>query len=170
MRTTILALVLMLASNLAIAQEPGVYYCVTERMVGIQPERDAKEGEDLFDIPRSYGRVKPAKEKFIVKIQRIDETTRKQWCKGEPTTTTTVLYCSDLMEWEAILPDEKLALQSTLRPLVSHFGAVFTNNGTTTLMMTKRNYVLSRLQFRLIPGSIALVNYLEEGHCETFEE
>ncbi len=110
MRTTILALALMLVSNLASAVEPGVYYCVTERMVGIQPERQPKEGEKFFDIPRFYGPLKPKKDKFIVKIQRIDETERKHWCKAEPSIPALVLYCSDFMKWEAILPDEKLSM------------------------------------------------------------
>ncbi len=38
MQTIISALALLLLSDLAVAVEPGVYYCVTERMVGIQLE------------------------------------------------------------------------------------------------------------------------------------
>ena len=81
MRTMILALVLLLASNLANAVEPGVYYCVTERMVGIQPEWDAKEGENIYKIPRLEAKITPSKEKFIVKIRTVDETKRRNWCE-----------------------------------------------------------------------------------------
>ena len=82
MRTIISALALLLLSDLAVAVEPGVYYCVTERMAGIQADREAKEGEDIRNIPRFAGSIKPNKEKFIVKIRPVDENKRKTWCEG----------------------------------------------------------------------------------------
>ena len=170
MRKLLLAAVAVMGlSGSAAAVDPGVYYCVTERMVGIQPEREVKEGENPYHVPRFYGQIKPAKEKFIVKIQRIDETTRNHWCKGEPPLPEMVLYCSDLMVWEAILPEEKRSLWSMVRPLVSDTGLIFTNNGMTTLMISSNlEYVLSRMD--LSDTTAATENYLEEGHCETFEE
>ncbi len=58
MRKLLLAAVAVMGmSGSAAAVDPGVYYCVTERMVGIRPEREAKEGEDPLDIPRFYARV-----------------------------------------------------------------------------------------------------------------
>lgn len=80
MRTTILALVLLLMSNLAVAVEPGVYYCVTERMAGIQAEWDAKDGENIYEIPRFEGSIQPNKEKFIVKIHPVDSAEREARC------------------------------------------------------------------------------------------
>ena len=73
MRKLLLAAVAVVGMSGSVAAvDPGVYYCVTERMVGIQPEWEAKEGENIRNIPRSQGRIKPTKEKFIVKISRVD--------------------------------------------------------------------------------------------------
>lgn len=181
MRTMILALLLVLASNLAVAVEPGVYYCVTERMVGIWPQRQAtgEENFDYSDIPRKEGIIDrdftPGGKKFIVKISRIDETKRKSLCETVRTTPGPryaghVLYCSDVVVWEAYIPGGKLPSGMTVfGSLVSDNDVLFTADGSATLyigmlgMEKGTYYTLTRLQG-------AQGNFLEEGHCETFQE
>ncbi len=176
MRKLLLAAVAVMGmSGSAAAVDPGVYYCVTERMVGIQPEREAKEGEDPLDIPRFYGQIKPETEKFIVKIRPVDETMRKSWCERFEERTEGVfwmaadLYCSDAIKWVAVLPQRKNPWPSFGRPLVSHNPNFFNANGTTTFMILDNlDYVLFHLDVPRLGGTTH--NYLEEGHCETFQE
>ena len=188
MRKLLLAAVAVAGvSGSAAAVDPGVYYCVTERMVGIQPTRDAKESESLYDVPRFAGLIKPDKEKFIVKIRRIDETERKSQCKflwelkaeGEYMNWSMpdVLYCgSDAIPWEAVLPREKVLPGMLTRggTLVSSSGEVFTAGGwagtlaSFNITLTDKNIVYTFTT--LNRGNSGFGNYIEEGHCEAFEE
>ena len=144
-------------------------------MVGIQPERDAKEGESRHHVPRFYGRIKPDKEKFIVKIHAVAEGDPlcadipggRVWKRPVPE----ALLCSGVMTMEAVLPKEKNSTVTAEHgypfsldyPLLSSFGNVFTDGTTTFWIFPNLNYQLSTLE-----GVYG--NYLEEGHCETFEE
>ena len=175
MRKLLLAAVAVVGlGGSAAAAAPGVYYCVTERMVGIQPEREVKEGEIIRDIPRNQGQIKPTKERFIVKVSRIDldNAPWKARCGNPPDypagppiflSPTDALYCSGLMLREAVLPSEKLGTW-TLQPLISVGGVLFSDGRTTTFWIDDGlTYQLSHLHG--VDG-----NYLEEGYCETFEE
>ena len=169
MRTMILALVLLLTSNLAVAVEPGVYYCVTERMVGIQPEREAKEDENTLSIPRYAGRIATDAEKFIVKIQSIDETYRMALCAGAiaqaDILVASAIYCSPSMKWEAILPQNKKSFYTMDYPLVG----LRQDRGLFTAGLTTF-WLYATLDFHLVRIGAGFGNYVEEGYCETFEE
>ena len=113
-RITSVAIVLsLLATTTAFAVEPGVYYCVVERVVGIQPAQELKDNEAPRDVPRTWGRIKPAKEKFIVRIVKLDKTLPKYLCEDKQLSPNRALgmdqafYCSDGSVFEAILPKER---------------------------------------------------------------
>ena len=172
MRTMILALVLLLMSSLAIAGvEPGVYYCVTERMAGIQPERETKEGENIHELPRFVGKITPVKEKFIVKIRHTDISERRAKCSADPDGLGVfrgipeILFCSIFATLEAVLPKAKMGSLDIIfdRRLLSDDGVIFTTGATTTL------WIYQDLRYQLSQLGGVNGNYVEEGYCETFE-
>ena len=55
-------------NSTAVAIEPGVYYCITDRMVGIQPKDDETESKLKRWNNRFVGKLNPTKEKFIFKV------------------------------------------------------------------------------------------------------
>jgi len=165
--TTILVLVLVLSSNPAVAVEPGVYYCVTEHMVGIQPEREATEDEDVSDIPRFSGQIMPEKNHFVVKIPSLSRT-KPLWCKNvdqiDSAIMDQIVLCAKSVKWEAVLPDEKVT-KFGVNKLLSRNALLFTaNEGQTTFWITPNlNY-----QLAILDGIFG--NYVEEGHCVIFKE
>ena len=175
MRTIIFMLAIMLTSQLAFAVEPGVYYCVTERMAGIQPERETKEGENIHELPRFVGKITPVKEKFVVKIRAIDKAERTAKCDVTPPPPegfqivrpiNELLFCSLLVDKEAILPEAKFATLDIInghRLFSGDGGIVFTTGATTTL------WIYQDLRYQLSQLGGVHGNYVEEGYCETFE-
>ena len=163
-------------SSPAVGIEPGIYYCVTERMVGIQPNRRIAEGEDPSLIDRSWGRIEPNRGRFIVKIFNADvldpdeacdqaiEDEKKSEELGVPLSFVEngdLMICSGLVRFIAHLPEEKKGL-SPPGLLVSGNGRHFTDGGATVF------WIGSDLKYQLTQLKGSFGNWLEEGHCEHF--
>lgn len=133
---------------------PGVYYCVTDRMAGIQPQAvEAVPAEG-----RVSGQMKPRTPTFAVTIERYaprDDSTDCQ--KGGPVAD---LACTSA-QWVARLPEDKADMFGTRlyardNPNVYHAGtAIF-------WIAADGSYSLARL-FGLKGNSV------EEGRCQTLE-
>lgn len=156
MRRVVVAAVMGLVAANAQAGNivPGTYYCVTDRMVGIQPQGEAAE----VPMQRVAGAMVPRNPTFAVVIEAYTPNPDGGDClKGGPTAD---LACRTA-QWVARLPDDKADMFSTRlyardNPNVFHAGtAIF-------WMAANGSYSLARLF-----GDRG--NSVEEGRCQTLE-
>lgn len=132
---------------------PGVYYCVTDRMVGIQPQ-DGGAGS----AERVSGQMTPRTLTFTVSIEKFAPTGEGVDCQaGGPTRD---LACRTA-QWVARLPDDKAdmfgnRLYARDNPNVYHAAT------TIFWIAADGSYSLARLF-----GNKG--NSVEEGRCQTFQ-
>lgn len=154
---TVLAAALCLVPFTAIAAEgnvaPGIYYCVTDRMVGIQPQEGAASPAD-----RVLGQMTPRTMTFVVSIEKYTPNPESIDCAaGGPTRD---LACRS-GQWVARLPEDKAdmlgnKLYARDNPNVYHAAT------TIFWMASDGSYSLARLF-----GNKG--NSVEEGRCQTFQ-
>jgi hypothetical protein len=137
------------AGNIA----PGVYYCITDRMVGIQPPADP-----VAEAERASGKMVPRTPTFAVTIEKYTPNGEGADCQaGGPVAD---LACRS-GQWMAKLPDDKAdmftnRLYARDNPNVYHAGtAIF-------WIAADGTYSLARL---FGTGG----NSVEEGRCQTFD-
>ena len=128
----------------------GVYFCYTEKQVGIQGEEFPQNIENTNKLKwmmnnRYAGLTKPKKEKFIIKIKKVGEEAYEL-----------ELPLGRLSEIDKLNGIRILTSSSSLPNL-------FIGEATTFLIYESLSFFLSYLN-----GFFG--NYVEEGKCETFEE
>ncbi len=146
MRTMILAVILLLTSNLAIAVEPGVYSCIIDRMVGIQSQ------------PDYHGEIQPNLSTFVVEISNAPPLSGST-CDTESLKKLGIrifIMCNSYNLMTAVIPKEEHFVSDNKEYFYGDFGQVF--HFKHDLSYTRFNY-----------SSWQGFAYLEEGHCETFE-
>lgn len=133
---------------------PGVYYCVTDRMAGIQPQVT----ETMTAAQRVSGQMKPRTPTFAVTIEKYAPREDSADCqRGGPVAD---LACTSA-QWVAKLPEDKADMFATRlyardNPNVYHAGtAIF-------WIAADGSYSLARLF-----GTRG--NSVEEGRCHTLE-
>lgn len=131
---------------------PGVYYCITDRMAGIQPQSPEAVAA------RVSGQMKPRTPTFAVTIEKYAPGAESADCqRGGPVAD---LACSSA-QWVAKLPEDKadmfgIRLYARDNPNVYHGGtAIF-------WIAADGSYSLARLF-----GTKG--NSVEEGRCQTLE-
>jgi len=179
--SALIILILMLTAPVNAEVKLGIYYCYTEKMVGIQPknvpaniEKDEEKKYDWMEKNRTAGSLKPSKGKFIIKIKKHDwknefpkltsselKKFKEGYCRKPSSYIDEVIKCSNPPIYELEIPSEKIARGGKLYS----FQSPNRFRGTNTYFMMSRNlsYVLTNLQW-------VFGNYLEEGQCETFQE
>lgn len=150
MRIPVAAVCLLLpfAAMAADNIKPGTYYCVTDRMAGIQPS----------EAERVSGLITPRTPTFAVTIEKYTPSAEAAECRsGGPVAD---LACKS-GQWVARLPDDKADMFATRlfardNPNVYHGGtAIF-------WIAADGSYSLARLF-----GNKG--NSVEEGRCQTLE-
>lgn len=148
-----LVIILPVAAGAAENVTPGVYYCITDRMVGIQPPAEAGGAAE-----RVSGMMTPRTPTFAVTIEKYAPTGEERDCQaGGPIAD---LACRS-GQWLARLPGDKADMFGTKlyardNPNVYHAGtAIF-------WLAADGSYSLARLF-----GNKG--NSVEEGRCQTFD-
>jgi hypothetical protein len=144
-------------SGPAEAASPGIYQCVTHRLVGMQYARDKRAGEDPTAVPREYGKLEPRVPAFTVEISEIFDEARTA-CDVIGPMPTEFIYCkSGSYLARAQLGESKGGLD---RIYYSHSGSMFIGDFGTFWLTVDGLYTLVRLD----PGA----KVLEEGRCTMF--
>jgi len=184
MKKFLLCFVLLFSFN-ALADDtvrkPGIYYCYTEKLVGIQPTEmpksnlSAVEKKEWKKKNRIASKLNPIKEKFIIKIKTFNwdyvgkklkppfsgDAAKMLKCNSS-SSITRIMMCLDKVKYIVELPMEKNGFSIEREPISTN-GYTFFND--YTMFWLNGNLEYSLAIFRGIDGS-----YLEEGKCETFTE
>lgn len=131
---------------------PGTYYCITDRMVGIQPQEGAESAAD-----RVLGQMTPRTLTFVVSIEKYTPNPEGADCLGGGPIRD--LACRS-GQWMARLPEDKAdmlgnKLYGRDNPNVYHAAT------TIFWLAADGSYSLARLF-----GNRG--NSVEEGRCQTF--
>jgi len=154
--------------------EPGTYYCLTENLVGIQPIKlpsninDTSNPQWVNKKNRSAGALKPEKDKFVVKVERVD--LKEKLAKGcfadsKPGLFSNPPANSCNADLKITLPKEKV------KNYESSFGKLYSNNLGNMFTNTFNIFWVfgeGRLHYTSVSLAGIYGNYLEEGSCEAF--
>lgn len=139
------------AENIA----PGTYYCITDRMVGIQPPAPT---EAAAAAERVSGPMKPRTPTFALTIEKYTPNGEGADCRGGGPVADLACHSG---QWVAKLPDDKAdmfgnKLYARDNPNVYHAGTAI------LWIAADGSYSLARLF-----GDKG--NSVEEGRCQTFD-
>jgi hypothetical protein len=156
-----------------VAQEPGVYFCIVEKLAGIQPERepsdaDRKDEKTIAEwkrnTKRSTGALTRNPERFVLRVspfQWKDETEREVQCQLalmgfglEP-----LIRCSGRVKFTAELTSRGRD-GGSLR-LFSIGGNIF--HGDFDVL-----WLAGDLSYSLVSNTGLTGSFAEEGKCQTF--
>ena len=130
----------------AYAIKPGVYFCYTENLVGIQKSKKFPENlaqEKMWDWMRNNRKgsvLKPIIKKFVIKVKKLG-----------------------VKSYELELPKKKIGQLAKRNILQSSDSYMFKEHYTTFFISDPLHYVIAKIN-----GIFG--NYLEEGQCEIFDE